>query len=289
MRYLLRRHRRPFLNRFKWRSLFSGVLFPLLFVPLISILLSEPRALCLANDEDGSAGGVEGQVGGVRIYDKTSEDSDAGLVEIIYDVPYEKGYLQRRTDWGFIVGLGQWQYLPDNYVSTLNNVVYRDLYHDSFVPMIMLELSAKYNMSLASLKAGFFYGQGARRGSYGGVDQIIDIRQDGLLAGLVLDGFMSEPLIAPYGEVRIVKNDVLESNQKSSFNGVAGLTPGVKLGVLIQLNALEKRTASDGYKEYGLENTFLDIYASSVSTKAASGDPDLDSSMNLGFGLVLEF
>ena len=79
-----------------------------------------------------------------------------------------------------------------------------------------------------------------------------------------------------------------EAAQGLSASGRTGVAGFYALGLMFQLDWIDPETHESGYKDFGLENTFLFLEARSF---LASGDASIDFSTPLQFsgGIKFEF
>lgn len=202
-------------------------------------------------------------------------------------------YKQRQDPWGFLFSLGgEFIFFP-NLVSQYDFDTYQDMFGSTPNMAMSLELGPKYNMSWGSL--GLTFG-------YASLD-ISDDRLDGVEAGLkfnrysatlayYLDTLWSEAYFVPYVAGGAWQADYEETSDEYP-DETRKYTTDVgyhwRVGGLFGLGWLEPNTALRSRRTAGLQEAFLNIYVSSTYMAESDPDPDLESEMDIGATIVLEF
>ena len=106
---------------------------------------------------------------------------------------------------------------------------------------------------------------------------------------LILDALTKEPWLVPYAEIQPLVFSWAEDADSDSKSGTSDVTFAYRAGLLIQLNKLDERAARSALVNYGLDNTFLDIFIHQHMTSESSSDVDLQSALSYGAGVKLEF
>jgi hypothetical protein len=212
-------------------------------------------------------------------------------------------YKERRSQFGILFSANYEKFSPDNYQSLILNQNFLDATGGDSIPVMGAEFGVKWNMDLGSVAALVGYGAGTYSNADQGIDEIkIKITKASL--NLTLDNLMSEPIVAPYGQIGINSIDWSEASRDSTNEAkeetfTTDWNFNYKVGILFQLDWIERsidpNTHTNGLRSSGLQNTYLDIFYSSyaapsevASVDGATGEADLESN-NFGVGLKLEF
>ncbi len=204
--------------------------------------------------------------------------------------PY-KDYLLRRTNWGWVIGFEQQNFLPSTYSSPIDGSEYSEVYGKKSALGTGAKLLLKFNGSFGSAMVGPDFSTGKTSSSFSGDARTLNYTQIGARLQINLDSLFSEPYVVPYGAYRFSQFSFNESstNTPGDYKTTASLVTGQTLGVLLQLNWIDPDTAHLGYWNYSLENTYVDIFITRWDKPASTTDPDASSDFALGFGLTLEF
>lgn len=224
-----------------------------------------------------------------------SEQPHGGLVEVHTGAEYVMPYRERRAWSGFLVGVSTQTYNPKNYVSLIDGVAFEDAFA-SMPEFTQVEGGWKLNLTGVSFAVLLNYGRGDRSSAKSGENRNILFERTLLRAQLIIDGILDEPYVAPYGGLDFwdggtltfgIDESIPALNQK--FSGKTGGGTAMTVGVLLQLNWLEKKWADRAYRSAGLENTYLDLFAQKVNATSSDSDPDISSDLSWGAGIKLEF
>ena len=251
-------------------SFFNALLLAVLLV--IGVLLIARDALAANSEMDSEQ----------SLYD--------GKVEVVYASQTTLPYRERRGNWSGVFGINLEQMLPDKFRSKISNDSYNTLYGTSPIPMAQVEVGAQYNFGIGSLGASLVYGYGGVKDSRSGTDRVLNLSKRCLNFQYTMDTFFEEPYIAPYVKTSLTSFAWEDTGfSQPTKTGVNGLSMGLTAGALIQLNAIDPDAALQARNNSGITNTYLDIYISQFYPPNGDGEPDFESSMNIGAGLKLEF
>jgi outer membrane biosynthesis protein TonB len=196
-------------------------------------------------------------------------------------------YRERRGAITGIFGFEGGTYAPTNFISQeLTNQRYSTVYGSSASPNIELLFGAKYNFILGSIGAqlggGYF--------SANNQGQSATLTVNPITAGLVysLDSIFKEPYVVPYLVGGMYTDFWKETAGGLTAQGRTGFGFFYTLGLLFQLDWLDTETHETGYKDFGLENTFLFLEARSFQ---ATNDLPIDFStpLQISGGFKFEF
>lgn len=226
-------------------------------------------------------------------------DSKQELVEVRSRRHIFLPYKQRQQRWGLVVALGAelvtFPNLYSQFTEADGSVAHsEDLFGSDGITAMGLEIGPKYNTSIGSfgLNLGFAMIQASEK------DAGLDIRRVSSTFSYYLDTIWSEPYFVPYFGVGAWQ---AEYSETAGFVDAGGSPVDMemkysseigyhwRLGGLINLDWLEPKTALRSRRNLGLQATFLNLYATSTYMSESSPDPDLESEMDFGASLLLEF
>jgi len=227
--------------------------------------------------------------------------TDEVIVERAFDISLP--YRERRSQFGILFSANYESFVPSDYTSLIINKKFNELPGDRNIAVFGAELGVKYNFVLGSIAAILGYGKGTYDSPK---NKIIEMNVEIVKAGLIftLDNLMSEPWIAPYGQINVhrfgwkeISIDATNATLEEAFTTDPNVS--YKAGLLFQLNWLENlidpNTHTNGLRSSGLENTFLDVFYTMYSApneiadvNGATGEANLESA-SYGVGLKLEF
>lgn len=211
------------------------------------------------------------------------------LVEVQYQQDNLAPYKERREDHGVYFGIDYEALELKNYVSTLDNKSYSEMFGSSPIPLIRASLDYKYNFALGSLAAGVDFGKGSLTDNMSGSDRTLEITKYGVGLKFTADMLMDEPYVAPYIGINVWQMEIAEKSPTDSFSATTQMGYNYTVGLLIQLDWLDYQTAKNTTFDWGLENTFIDVYATQYAQTSAEDDPNTETDFLYGAGLRLEF
>ncbi len=216
---------------------------------------------------------------------------EARLVEINYPIDVYAPYKERRRTHGANFGIHLENYVPGRWESLIDSEYYEDTYKKTPIALTSFEGGYKYNFVLGSLSflAGIGYGEATT--TFFGASRVMGVYKYFGRGMYALDNLLSEPYIVPYVAGSIWQMKIKES-ETGSING-GTLTSGVgfdyTFGALFQLNWMDLETANRTLNENGIQNTYLDIFATQYLRTLKKTESSLASNFILGLGLRLEF
>lgn len=218
-----------------------------------------------------------------------------GKIEIYYPPDYLAPYKERRSNWSFQFAANMENFFPSSFISKNDGLTYKELFGSQDLQLTQVSLGTKYNFSLGALTLDLIggYGKVARVVSVNNVTEgrELVVTKKAISFGWTLDAIMKEPYVAPYIQGHIMELDYQDKGDiDGDSEGRTGMTTGYTLGLLIQLNSVDPTDAAlTANKNWGLNNTFLDIFATQYNSSEASDDPEFRTSLNWGAGLRFEF
>jgi hypothetical protein len=221
---------------------------------------------------------------------EADEEGNNGLVEVQHYQDNLAPYRDRRSDNGMYFAVVYEPIAFKNYISVLDGSSYGTMFGSSAVPIISANISYKRNMAIGSLAGGFIYGAGELSATdAGAVTHKLSISKMGLDFRFTADNFMPEPYVAPYFGMTFWKMGISEDNGTDKFNANTQMGYNYSIGALIQLDWIDYETAKKATFDYGLENTYLDVFATQYAKTQAADDPNTSTDFILGGGLRMEF
>jgi hypothetical protein len=220
-----------------------------------------------------------------------SEDQRNGIIEVHYDAEIDSPYRERRTNWSFIFGVSQELFYPEK-LKAADGTMYKDIFGKNDIKLNQFEVGAKYNFSLGSLFSTINSSLGGIKEASAANQATLDLTKNAISFGLILDTLFEEPYVAPYASVQtlFLHYTYIDPLTDFSIKSKTGITSGMRIGALIQLNWLDVPGVDlRAHKDWGLDNTFLDAYISQYNTTADKETPEFQTSYNYGFGIKLEF
>lgn len=221
------------------------------------------------------------------------EEPSPNLVRVEYYQDNLADYRDRRENHGFMLGFDYTEVVFDKYMSALDNQMYLDLYGETSLPLIGISLDYKYNFSLGSVSLGLTAGFGSVGSPGSGEQRDMEVFKYGLGFKYIADNILPEPYIAPYFGMESWIMNITEKRSGGTdiktFNGNTAIGFSYAVGILVQLDWLDPSTDANSNFSWGLENTFLDIYAMQFLRTMDEVDPDTSTDFTLGGGLRFEF
>jgi hypothetical protein len=177
-----------------------------------------------------------------------------------------------------------------NYVSIID---FATLYYDMFgvteIPLYNLQLSYKYNFFLGGVSLNTGIGYGTLTSKVSGSIRTIELTKYMLSASYIVDSLFDEPYVAPYVTFGMNQFGITEKNGEESFSTGIEAAYFYTVGALIQLNWLDQAAATRALMEYGLENSYLDVFVTQFQPSLDPLDPNTETEYTLGAGMRLEF
>lgn len=213
-----------------------------------------------------------------------------GLVERHYPIEVTASYKERREASAFMVSFDYENVILDRYVSVVDFVTYyQEMFGESEFPVYNINLSYKYNFSLGSLTGNFGMGYGSISDNSTGVAHALTLTKYSLSASYIMDMLFDEPYAAPYLTAGVMRLGLEEKADATTATGNIDVLTHFQVGVLIQLNWMDPSVSKKNINDYGLQNTYLDVFVSKYEPSSDVMDPDTSTDLSIGAGLRLEF
>ncbi len=214
-----------------------------------------------------------------------------GKVDVIYAPDALEPYRERRGPWAFDFGISMEEFHPEDFTAGSDGATYKTMFGEVPIRLAQVAAGIKYNFFLGALNLDAQFGTGKVYDEGSGLKRSLEVSKRGLSLGWTLDSIFAEPYVAPYVSAQVFEMDFEEKGSAvGDKSGTTAPTSGFSLGVLIQLNSIDPTDAARvANSSYGLNNTYLDVFATKYNTSTSETDPDFETSMNIGAGLRLEF
>ncbi len=209
-----------------------------------------------------------------------------GLVEVHVKADPNAPYNSRKTDWSWRFVADYEAFYPNQYVSLVDGAGYATIFGSNQGALISGGLGVQYNTKIGALFVDGIYGTGGIKGVTTGVMQV---SKYGLGFGYMLDTLSAHPWVSPFVAGQAIYFGYNETDTNISSAGTTQITTGVMAGLSIHLDKIDPDAARNAYMDYGIRNTFLDIYAVQYNTSNSKTDPNLQTTANIGAGLHVEF
>lgn len=211
------------------------------------------------------------------------------LVEVHIRQDTLASYKERRPKHGTYFSLNYEALEPINFQSMIDGVDYKTAFGTSTIPLVYLEVEYKYNFALGGVALGFNIGQGSVSSSTSGDTRKIEISRVGIGTKYIVDNIWDEPYVAPYVGLNIWQMSYKETTTVDSYSTTIQSGMSYTIGLMLQLNWIDKGTSQQATFDYGIENSYLDLHASQYAKTDSQDKPNLETDWNLGAGLRLEF
>lgn len=199
-------------------------------------------------------------------------------------------YRERRPSWGKTISLSYSNYEPVNYEPNFLEVNFDEIYTQSEMPLLELQLVVKRNGGFASLggelSVGLYQNESDDDELIESSLQIIPIR---LGAILLLDNLRPNPYFVPFASGGAYTIFYRETNNNSSISGNTQVAPYITAGVAFSLDWIDKRASRIAYEQSGIEASYAFVEARSFFAAGDEQDPDFGSDVNFAGGLKVEF
>jgi hypothetical protein len=241
--------------------------------------------VCLTTTLIASRASADGEETAVVDYRAAND-----LVELHYPAEYNTPYRARRDKSGLMFSLGYDNVLLDRYISIIDfTTFYQDMFGETEFPVYQANLSYKYNFSLGALTANIGVGYGSISDDGSGVVRSMTLTKYIASGSYIMDALFEEPYVAPYVTAGIMSLNLEEEVAETTGSGRIDMLYFYQAGLLFQLNWLDTTVSKKNIIDYGLENTYLDIYVSKYEPSSDANDPDTSTDYSMGAGIRLEF
>jgi hypothetical protein len=241
--------------------------------------------VCLTTTLIASRGVAAAEDPAVADYRTTNE-----LVEFHYPIEVNTPYRERRETSGFMFSLGYENILLDRYVSIVDfTTFYQEMFGESEFPVYEINLSYKANFSIGALTANFGLGYGSISDDALGVVRSLTLTKYSVSGSYIMDAIFEEPYVAPYLTAGMMRIGLEEKMADTTEVGNIDMLYFYQAGLLFQLNWLDSTISKKNIIDYGLENTYLDVFVVKFEPSSDVNDPDTSTDFSIGAGIRLEF
>lgn len=198
-------------------------------------------------------------------------------------------YLQKKSEWSSRISIGIENFMPETYTSSLDQSTYTSLFGKNNIQLTIINFGEQYNTKSGSLFGEIFYGLGSISSSSS--QSSMAITKYGASFGLFLDTLFSDPYFSPYLSGQIFASDWREADLLNGINTGSHIEMmmSYQIGLSMHLDKVDPLAAHDAYVEYGLKNSFLDIFAMQILKSQNTLDPNFSTALNWGLNFRLEF
>ncbi|MBK9324646.1 MAG: hypothetical protein IPM97_17160 [Bdellovibrionaceae bacterium] len=212
------------------------------------------------------------------------------IVEQHVPIEVDRPYREHRRNHGILFGLNYENTQMYNYVSIADfTTPFADMFGDIEIPIYNLYLSYKYNFLLGALTANLGGGYGTYTSSDSGILRTLSFAKYSASASYIADTIFKEPFVAPYVTFGANQFDITEGAGEEAYSAGVQLAYFYTAGLLIQLNWLDEAVSKKSLVDYGLENTYLDVFVSQFQPSIDPDDPNTETEYTFGAGMRLEF
>lgn len=212
------------------------------------------------------------------------------LVELHSPLEIHASYRDRRENSGFMFSVGYENVILDRYISIIDfNTFYQDMFGETEFPVFGINLGYKYNFSLGALTADIGLGSGYISDDGSGLVRSLTLTKQSVSGTYIMDALFEEPYVAPYATIGIMRIGLQEEAGEHVEKGNIDMLYFYQAGFLFQLNWLDATVSKKNILDYGLENTYLDVFISKYEPSPDLNDPDTSTDYSIGAGIRLEF
>ncbi len=203
-------------------------------------------------------------------------------------------YHLRRPSWGVDIQVTTEQFAPVNYVSESHSgLTFEELNNTGPIMVNTFSLGVRKNFTAGAVICGAKYGQGDKNLESGESTNYVDSdlqihRYTGYLS-LIADDLFSEPYVAPYVELSFNKFTFRDESNENDDSGQTAGSLSTTIGLAVQLNWIDTYNSYESRRNAGLENTYLEIFATKSFDSGSEEDPDFSTEWSLGAGLRFEW
>jgi hypothetical protein len=216
------------------------------------------------------------------------DENPGGVVEVYSQISYDKPYRERRPTWTWDLALQYEAISPDDFRSDLSPSTTYDAAYGEPLTNIQAMFGPKYNTRLGSFTLDVLFSRGDVKSSKL-VPTSLSITKTGGAITYTADTLFPTPYVAPYIQYQIFGMTYDQSaTGLGDFTGEIAMTTAVAAGLLFQLNWLDEDSARAGYLETGIQNSYIDIFATNYASTKSEDAPEFGGT-TVGVGFRVEF
>ncbi len=224
-----------------------------------------------------------------EVISKVNEGNPESYVEYELSESEEVKFSERRKWYSIVFGANYSPIETKKFRSNYDGFTYSELYGSSPMPYMQISVGPKFNTSFASMSLEGIFGQGFIEDTRVDEKRSLTLMKKGVVGTVYLDGIFQEPYVVPYGSFEAYEMDYTDKAPDETRKGTTDMTTGYAFGMLLQLNWLDPHPAEYARRNYGLRNTYVDLFLTAQNTSQSKDDPDFQTSISWGAGLKLEF
>ncbi|WP_413585822.1 hypothetical protein [Bdellovibrio sp. HCB274] len=198
-------------------------------------------------------------------------------------------YKARRETHGIYFGIEYEDYVPLSFISINDGKTYQELFNGVSLPIISVMMDYKLNFSLGSVALGASYGMGSIEDTFSGESRKLEISKVMATIKYSMDNLMNEPYVVPYVGMSAYQMNINDVSPTATISESVPVGYAYSLGLLIQLDWIDYDNAKQATFNFGLENTFLDVFMSQYLASGEDEDANMETDPIWGAGLRLEF
>ncbi len=195
---------------------------------------------------------------------------------------------ERRVNWSWRFAISGERFYPNSYISPQNQASYQDMFGDNQGYLATATIGGQYSLNFGAIFLDLQYGGGTISG-LATTEAKMQLNKHGLNFGILLDRFSDDPLLSPFIAFQAVRFNWQESSVIGALEGETSVATGLMVGFSFHLNRSDRHSASRAYMEYGLNNTYFDLFAVQYNDSDNNLDPSFKTTADVGLGLRLEF
>ena len=217
------------------------------------------------------------------------DDQREGLVELHIETDRPKNYEEYRSSWSVRFGIAYERMQPNQWTSSLDGSSYAsDFGSSASIPLVSGNLGLQKTLGLGTFYGDVVYGRGAAPAQTIS-NANLSLTKMGLGFGYFMDTYVRNPWIIPFGGVQLVEFGWQHAVSTLSAAGTTASTTVVLGGISVPLGLIDEDSARRSARDYGLNETYLDIFAIEYMTSNSAKDPDFQTGVNLAAGLHFVF
>jgi hypothetical protein len=213
--------------------------------------------------------------------------SKPGLVAVDYPPDFSYPYAARRPRFSGVVGPVVDQVYPKGYRSLIDGRSYADMFGTSNLTLVGLQAGIKANFNFGAVGLGLGVATGEIKRDFTSKSVTLQAtRYQGEL-NLWFDHIWQEPYFVPTFSVNLKQFSLEEADKVKEVNDTSDLHWGFEVGALVQLNWLDRRTATRNMVRYGMLNSYLGVFWG--QSLGAEAPKSMASNREMSAKFLLEF
>ena len=217
------------------------------------------------------------------------DQDSGGLVEMHVAVPRPEVYREYRPRWALRFGFSYESFSPTQFTSPIDSSSYStDFGGTGVIPLVTTNLGTQYTLKIGTFSLDAIYGKG-NGSAINNLQTTLNLTKVGLGIGFMLDQIAQNPWVIPYATFQQVEFMWNHSVGTVTQSGTTAQTSVFTVGISLPLGLIDPEAGQISSREYGIKETYLDIFGIEYATSNSSTDPDFQTNMSLGAGLHFIF